>query len=63
MAFDKVWHHSLLFKLQQHEIEGESLSLLKSYLSNRKRCVVINGIKSEWGEFEDNEDDVSQGSI
>ena len=59
-AFDKVWHNGLLFKLQQNGIEGELLSLLKSYLSNRKQRVVINGFESEWGGIEAG---VPQGSV
>ena len=51
-AFDKVWHDGLLFKLHQNGIEGELLSLLKSYLSNRKQRIVINGFESEWGGIE-----------
>ena len=51
-AFDKVWHDGLLFKLQQNGIEGELLSLLISYLSNRKQREVINGFESVWGGIE-----------
>ena len=31
-AFDKVWHHGLLFKLQQNGITGKGLSFFKNYL-------------------------------
>ena len=51
-AFDKVWHDGLLFKLQRNGIEGQLLQLFKSYLSNRKQRVVINGFESEWGLIE-----------
>ena len=59
-AFDKVWHDGLLFKLQQKGIEGDLLKLFKSYLSNRKQRVVINGFESEWGLIEAG---VPQGSV
>ena len=45
-AFDKVWHEDLIFKLKQNGIEGKLLGLLQNYLSNRKQCVVINGMES-----------------
>ena len=48
-AFDKVWHTGLIFKLKQNGIDGKLLSLLGSYLSDRKQRVVINGSFSEWG--------------
>ena len=41
-AFDKVWHTGLLFKLKQNGIDGKLLSLMASYLSDRKQCVLIN---------------------
>ena len=44
--FDKVWHEGLLFKLR---INGKLINLLKSYLSNWKRRVLINGSESDWG--------------
>ena len=59
-AFDKVSHDSLLFKSQRNGIEGQLLQLFKSYLSNRKQRVVINGFESEWGLIEAG---VSQGSV
>ena len=45
-AFDKVWHAGLLGKLGQIGINGRLFDLFKSYLSNRKQCVVIDGEKS-----------------
>ena len=48
-AFDKVWHEGLIFKLQQNDIEGNLLALLRNYLSNRKQRIVINGSESKLG--------------
>ena len=45
-AFDKVWHRGLLSKLEQIGISDSCLQLFKSYLSNRKQCTVIDGVKS-----------------
>jgi hypothetical protein len=45
-AFDKVWHRGLLVKLQNNGIKGNLLAWLKSYLSDRSQCVVLNGTKS-----------------
>ena len=45
-AFDKVWHKGLIAKLCQIGIEGTLLDLFKSYLNDRKQCVVIDGVKS-----------------
>ena len=39
IAFDKVWHDGLIFKLKPCGIEGELLLLLKNYLSNREQRV------------------------
>ena len=45
-AFDKVWHKGLIAKLSQIGIDGTLLTLFTSYLSNRKQCVVVDGVKS-----------------
>ena len=47
-AFDKVWYDGLLFKLKQNGIEGELLSVLTDYLSDRHQRVVLNGTHSPW---------------
>ena len=44
-VFDKIWHKGLLAKLQQIRISDAVLTLFTSYLSNRKQCVVVDGIK------------------
>ena len=59
-AFDKVWHDGLIFKLKQNGIEGPTLTLLLSYLSNRKQRVALNGLNSEWAPIESG---VPQGSV
>ncbi len=59
-AFDKVWHEGLLFKLKQNGIKGKLLNILKSYLSDRKQRVLINGSESDWGEIGSG---VPQGSV
>ena len=56
-AFDKVWHEGLLFKFR---INGKLINLLKSYLSNWKQRVLINGSESDWVQIESG---VSQGSV
>ena len=45
-AFDKVWHSGLIAKLEQVSVDGSCLELFKSYLTNRKQIVVIEGSKS-----------------
>ena len=59
-AFDKVWHEGLLFKLKQNGTNGKILNLLKSYLANRHRRVLLNGSESGWGIVESG---VPQGSV
>ena len=49
-----------MMELQRNGIEGQLLQLFKSYLSNRKQRVVINGFESEWGLIEAG---VPQGSV
>ncbi|CAB3985895.1 Hypothetical predicted protein [Paramuricea clavata] len=47
-AFDKVPHNLLLLKLQLHGITGPLLLWMKSYLSDRKQRVVVEGASSDW---------------
>ena len=35
-AFEKVWHLGLLAKLEQANVSGKCLQLLRSYLTNRE---------------------------
>ena len=59
-AFDKVWHDGLIFKLQENGISGNLLEVLKHFLTNRKRRVVLNGQSSSWTNVKAR---VLQGSI
>ena len=45
-AFDKVWHKGLIAKLSQIGIDGTFINLFASYLSGRRQCVVVDGVKS-----------------
>ena len=47
-AFDTVNHKLLLEKLEKHGICGRVLTLIESYLSNRKHLVKINGVESSF---------------
>ena len=46
--FDRVWHEGLLYKLECSGISGKLLTLLRSFLTNRKQRVVLNGKISSW---------------
>jgi exonuclease III len=59
-AFDVIDHNLLLKKLHKIGIQGPVLNLFKSYLSNRKFAVMINGEKSELFDITSG---VPQGSI
>ena len=59
-AFDKVWHEGLIYKLQTFGISGNLLTLLSSFLHDRRQRVVLNGINSEWTNIKAG---VPQGSI
>ena len=45
-AFDRVWHKCLLYKIEQMGICVDLLQWIKSYLSERKQKVIINGKES-----------------
>ena len=49
-AFDTVHHEILCEKIKAYGLHGKINDVLKSYLSNRKQCVSINGTESEYRE-------------
>ena len=59
-AFDTVDHEILLSKLDYYGIQGISKNWFKSYLSNRKQFVSINGYDSGLAEIKCG---VPQGSV
>ena len=59
-AFDTLKHDLLIRKLKHYGIRGLPLNLIKSYLTNRKQKVTINGIESDFMPLEIG---VPQGSI
>ena len=46
-AFDRVWHAGLLHKLKSYGISGQILSLISSFLSNRRLRVILDGKSSQ----------------
>ena len=59
-AFDRVWHDGLIYKLKCCGVSGEFLSLIQSFLKDRKQRKVLNGQNSHWGNISAG---VPQGSI
>ena len=59
-AFDRVSHDLLLYKLTSYNLHPGLLQLLRSYLSNRKHRVVVEGQCSAWHTLPSG---VPQGSI
>ena len=47
-AFDKVCHEGLIYKLRQVDFSGEALALIRSFLNNRFKYVILNGQLSSW---------------
>ena len=50
-AFDTVYHKFLLHKLEYYEIQGVCNNQYKSYLSDRKQFVSINGYQDSVSRF------------
>jgi hypothetical protein len=59
-AFDEVWHKGLLHRLESLGVRDPLLKWIKSYLSERKQRVIIDGQSSDWMQIEAG---VPQGSI
>ena len=59
-AFDTVDHSILIGKCNKYGIVEQALSLIESYLTNRKQCVEYNGVRSS---IENVNIGVPQGSI
>jgi hypothetical protein len=51
-AFDCLPHDILLDKLSAYGMSTDSVSLLESYLSNRKQQIKINSILSSWSDIQ-----------
>ena len=49
-AFVKVWHKSLIHKLEQNEIGRPFLKTLTDFLKSLKQRVVLNGQHSSWSD-------------
>ena len=59
-AFDTVSHPKLLHKLSKYGIGGKFLNWIKSFLSNRKQAVRVDGALSQYGDVVSG---VPQGSV
>ena len=50
-AFDSLNHKLLLTKLKAYGLDSDSVTFMKSYLTNRlQRCKISNSF-SEWGKY------------
>ena len=48
-AFDSLNHELLLTKLKAYRLDSNSVTFMKSYLTNRLQRCKINNSFSEWG--------------
>ena len=51
-TFDCLLQDILLDKLSANDMSTDSVSLLESYLSNRKQQIKINSILSSWSDIQ-----------
>jgi len=47
-AFHRVPHRRLLHELKKYNIHPDLIDQIKSFLSDRKQCVQLNGVYSSW---------------
>ena len=59
-AFYKVSHTKLIIKLRAYGVREKLLEWVKSFLRDRKQCVVMGNIESEWRDIRSG---VPQGSV
>ena len=45
-AFDSVWHDALIYKLQKIETPEYIIRIIRSYLTNRRMYITVNGVNS-----------------
>lgn len=50
-AFDRAWYDGLIYKLKGGGVSGQLLSLIQSFLKDRKQRTVFNGQCSNWGDI------------
>ena len=48
VAFDRVSHSGLLYKLKSIGVDGSVLSICAEFLSDRRQKVVVDGATTEW---------------